>query len=120
MLLLVVVLCAVSFVAVAIRVRRRFDSEEVLLAAAIFVGLGAAAIVVAGWGKPDFLYGPMFGTLIGGTAAGAGAVNYLASRSPDPDVPLMHALAVMAFGGGANIGFNVGYMFSAMGLGWSH
>jgi hypothetical protein len=117
--LLGTLLCAVAFAAVAVRVRRRFDTEELMLASGIFIAVAIAGIVTFGWGKQDFLYGPLIGATIAGTMAAATTVNHLASRSPDADVPMMHVLAVVAFAVGAILGFLAGFLFFLQGTSWT-
>jgi hypothetical protein len=117
--LLGAVLYAVVFAGIAVRVRRHFDTEELILASGIFIAVTIAGIIAFGWGKPDFLYGPLIGAATVGTIAAAAVVNYLVARSPDPDVPIMHVLAVVAFGVGAVLGFFGGFLFFLQGSSWT-
>lgn len=117
--LLGAVLGAVLFAALAVRVRRRFDTEELMLASGVFIAVAIAGIVAFGWGKQDFLYGPLIGAVIAGTVAAAVTVNHLVSRSPDTDVMLMHVLTVVAFAVGALPGFLAGFLFFLQGSSWT-
>lgn len=117
--LLGAVLCAVIFAVIAVRVRRRFDTEELILSSGVFIAVAIAGIVAFGWGKQDFLYGPLIGATTAGTLAAAAVVNYLASRPAEPDGPIMHALAVVAFGVGAVLGFFAGFLFFLQGSSWT-
>jgi hypothetical protein len=117
--LLGTVLVAMLFAALAVRVRRRFDTEELVLASGIFIAVAVIAIIAFGWRKQDFLYGPPIGAMIAGTIAAATTVNHLASRSPHVDDPLMHVLAVVAFAVGAVLGFFGGFFFALQGSSWT-
>lgn len=79
------------------------------LVAVVIIGIG---IVLAGWGEDDFLYAPPFGAVIVGTIATSITVSRLVDASKLTDVILLNAVALLAFGLGAAVGFYVGFLIS--------
>jgi hypothetical protein len=106
------------FAAVAVWVRRRFDTEELIAASAAgFVVLGGL-VVAFGWTQDDFLYGPALGATFVGIAAAAFTVEQLVTRSIVSEPAREAVIGYVAYVVGAIVGFYVGFLFSLRGLGW--
>jgi hypothetical protein len=113
-----IVLAGLSFPALAVWVRRRFDTEEMIAASAGAIVLQGALVVIAGWNRDDFPSAPMFVGMALGTIAAACAVERMVARSTTPAPGFEAAAGFVAFVVGSIVGFYIGFLFSLRGGAW--
>ncbi|HUF27958.1 MAG TPA: hypothetical protein VMM18_13365 [Gemmatimonadaceae bacterium] len=113
------VLGGLAFPALAVWIRRRFDTEELIAASAGGIVLQGALVALAGWNQEHFPGAPFFGAMALGTIATAFAIDRLAGRSTTPDTLLEAVAGYVAFVAGAVIGLTIGFLFMLRGSGWT-
>lgn len=102
----------------SVRIRRRFDTEELIAATAMANVVTIVLIVIAGWNRQDHLFGPPIGATIAGTIAAAFIVDRAARRSGTTDWALVAVLSFLAFAVAGIVGFFIGFVFSLSGSSW--